>query len=174
MITQSLLFLTPVLSSTWIQTIATVTIALLTFFYVRYTKALLGATQSGNRDEKMPVVVFRFRETKSEDGSPQVEDRLVNIGLGPALNLRFETNFLVDGQNSFTGLGTNLRPWSVDNALGADNGDPALQINFFTTIGRSSCLRDPKIHLRATYEDVYGRRYETVFQNNQNSFRKIS
>ena len=161
-------------SASALQAVGTIAIAVLTWLYICYTKRLLDQAKKSAYDQKMPVVVFRFRHSQGKGGGPVTEERLVNIGTGPALHLTLYSNVDVkDGAIVGINKGAKLEKWPlpVDNVLGPEIGDAHMQICFLTTEGADrSILRNPDLVLRVLYQDVFGRKYATNFENLKNDF----
>lgn len=159
-------------------------IVFLTGVLAYFTYRLIAESRIERINQKMPVVVFRFRHIRHMDRQQLVEietqERIVNIGSGPALNIQLRTN----GELGGVAVGMldkdedGLMPWPsgyiVDNVLGPDSGDPDMQICFARTSGDVSLLKNPKLILKATYNDVFGRQFKTLYKNCENKFEMIA
>jgi hypothetical protein len=110
----------------WIQAGSTVVLVVVTIAYVILTWRILSASITSSRDAKMPVLVLRFL---FETGF--ISERIVNIGEGPALDIRLQSNGVFsNGQLERFEKGRTLKTWPlpIDNSIGPDNGNPALQV----------------------------------------------
>lgn len=114
-----------------VQAVTTIFIAGLTAFYVWYTRQLLHSVRAETLNQKRPVIVFRFRHIKGSGGGPITQDRIVNVGNGPAMQLALYSNLII-AENGETSFSDHLKPWSlpIDNVLGPESGDPEMQICF--------------------------------------------
>lgn len=156
-----------------IQTVSTIVLVVVTSFYVWLTWRILSASIISSKDAKMPVLVFRFRD---EPEKKYIGERMVNVGVGPALDIRLQSN-AVFKDNQFVEFekGRVLEPWRlpVDNIIGPDNGDPELQVCYFLSQLNTSILKNPDVELLATYKDVFGREFRTRFMNLENKFEQV-
>ena len=149
----------------------------ITFAYLVVTYFILRESRSMRMNQKIPVIVFRFREAKDRSGIPIIEDRMVNIGSGPALDISLKTN----GRTFDSKFGNfnehntlqSMSEFPIDNVLGVDNGDPQMQICFLVGKGKASILKNPKIVFEVTYKDIFNRPFKTVFKKCKNEFRMI-
>jgi hypothetical protein len=158
-------------SLSWIQAGSTVVLVVVTIAYVILTWRILSASTTSSKDAKMPVLVFRFLEEKDF-----VSERIVNIGQGPALDIRLQSNGVFNnGQLQGFQKGHSLETWPlpIDNSIGPDNGNPALQVCYLISTGHSSILKHPDAELLLTYKDVFGREFQTRFVNLENKFAPV-
>ncbi len=145
-------------------------LVLVTLGYAFLTYFILKENRRDRLNQKMPVVVFRFRLDQGK-----AQERMVNIGSGPALDIQLETNLILNGdtvtgfnRNQLTALPPTL---PVDNVLGPDNGDPDMQICFMISPNGVSVLKNREAIFKVTYKDVFGRKHETIFQDCKNNFK---
>ncbi len=149
-----------------VQGVSTLIIALLTAFYVWYTRQLLANVRAETLNQKRPIIVFRFRHAKGSGGGPVTQDRMVNVGSGPALHIALYSNLVVSENGGDASLSDQLRPWPlpVDNVLGPESGDPDMQICFNVGQGEvKTLLRAEGVKLSVKYEDIFGRKFATDF-----------
>lgn len=149
---------------------------------------LLKQTIEQRKDSKMPVMSFRFRAEEiqpyegihgtslaehnefakqqgkivlsANDPVPVFSYRLVNIGSGPAINVKLIN---AKANSEFT----------VDNIIGS-GGDKELEVcfDFNTRISNKNLLSIPDTHWIVEYEDVFGRKYKTIYKDAKNQFQK--
>lgn len=155
-------------------------LVLLTAVYATLTYFILRESRSERLNQKIPVIVFRFRhipEQLNQHIVRETQERLVNIGSGPALDIQLTTNQKFDGLEMAGKDADGLMPWPnkypVDNVLGPDSGDPDMQVCFMARTGGLSILKDPTLVLKVRYKDIFGRSYETIFKNCKNEFHTL-
>jgi hypothetical protein len=131
--------------------VCTVALAIVAYLNLR-------AFRKSLQDAQRPVVVLRFR-----DQGCRLSYRLVNAGSGPALRLQLTVpEDLPDDLKSLL-----EDPMPSDDALPPETGDHNLQIAFASSAADKRLLRDKRFALTVEYEDLFHRRYKTVFRDCQ-------
>lgn len=140
-----------VLEPTTVSAVATVVIAGLTFFYVCYTAGLLTETKKSSLNQKMPILVLTPIRSVSSGGGLAFEESIVNVGAGPAVDIKFESNGDFDGA-SFNGVKENFleRPLSV-NVLGVHTGDQTTRTFFWKSDNGRSILSNKDFKAKLSY-----------------------
>jgi len=149
-----------------IQAVSTIIIALLTAFYVGYTRQLLANVRAETLNQKRPIIVFRFRHATGSGEVPVTQDRMVNVGSGPALHIALYSNLTFSENGGDVSFTDQLKPWPlpIDNILGPESGDPEMQICFNVGQGEGrTLLRGEGVKLSVKYEDIFGRKFATDF-----------
>ena len=157
----------------WSQAVSTVILVFITGVYAFLTWRILIASKKASKNEKMPVLIFRFLE---ESHPVQISERIVNVGSGPALDIYLESNGIFQN-NQLTGFSknSNLKKWPlpVYNCIGPDNGNPNLQVCFLVTKQGLSVFKNHDAEFLLTYKDVFGRTFKTRFVNQENKFEVL-
>jgi len=143
-------------------------VAIATLLLFAVAVANLIAFSRSQKNLKLPVVVFRFI-----DEGTRFSYRLVNAGDGPAVKLSLRL-----GESVPEDLAKRLpAPLPYDDALPPDRGDPNLQIAFgFSdkpTAADQPILKDPRLVLTCEYEDVWRRRYRTVYEACSHRYERL-
>ena len=168
-----------------LMVIVTFILVLITRKYALTTEMILGESRNARMDSSMPMLMFRFlgtgkyqlREVKGEELEVEViSTRIVNVGLGPARNIRLRSNFSEEECTEYGSIKPHfgkdqLINWQVriDDCLGIENGNPDMQISFFEA-PEYTPLHELKAQFEIKYKDVYGREYVTRFFEKKHTF----
>jgi len=128
----------------------------------------LVAFNRAQRNLKRPIVVLRFLEEPT-----RFSYRLVNAGDGPAMRIRVRLGDSVPDE-----LRSALPdPLPYDDALPPDRGDRDLQIAFGFTPNTTGTgvplLKDPRLSVICEYEDIWGTRFRTTFENCSHRYERL-
>jgi uncharacterized SAM-binding protein YcdF (DUF218 family) len=145
--------------------VATAILATFTYGLFRDNQQAIALNQQALRDAKMPVIVFRYRV----NAAGRFSSMIVNIGAGPALEVRLLSNFRAgtDGTWQFHD-DIGVRPLAAGRSIGVEIGDPLLQIEFDDRT--PPILEDNRLRLRAEYRDVFGQGFASEYANRDSVF----
>jgi len=155
------------------QVILTAGLVLATWKYVSLTKELADSARETSRQAQLPVLVLRegLGPTYGEMG----EVTIVNIGSGPALDVKISSNATFGGsvvENHLTGfdLERPLEPWPSDRLLdlapvptvvGSGTANAHVLLTRPQRSDVRTILADDAAKIVISYSDVFGRRCET-------------
>lgn len=161
------------LEPTTISAIATIVIAALTFSYVRYTAQLLTETKKSALNQKMPILILTPIRSVASGGGLAFEESVVNVGAGPAIDIKFESNGDFDGTN-FNGVKKDLSEYSLAvNVLGVHTGDQTTRTFFWKSDNGRSILSNKDFKAKLYYKDVFNRNFESTYESCRNEFHQI-